>query len=184
MQHNDQIAVRLLALVALSSGVAACSSGSSTGSLLPQPNSILKRPDWTTFSGAKGEFSLRPVSSEDLVSADGQCAGAGLTAGSANSTAGGGQQSAALVPGSVALQMTECDVVRRAGTPEKVDLGADERGDRTVVLTYTRGPLPGIYRFIGGRLAVIERAPGAPPAAATKPQKPKTAKKPAGPSSQ
>jgi hypothetical protein len=48
-----------------------------------------------------------------------------------------------------------------------------------VVLTYTRGPLPGIYRFIGGRLSVIERAPGAPPAAATKPQKPKTAKKPA-----
>ena len=37
MQHNDRIAVRLLALVALSSGVAACSSGSSTGSLLPQP---------------------------------------------------------------------------------------------------------------------------------------------------
>ena len=97
-----------------------------------------------------------------------------------NSTAGGGQQSAAaLVAGSVALQMTECDVVRRAGSPEKVDLGVDERGDRTVVLTYTHGPLPGIYRFIGGRLSVIERAPGAPPAAATKPQKPKTAKKPA-----
>ncbi len=181
MQHNDRIAVRLLALMALSLGVAACSSDSSTGSLLPQPDSILKRPDWTTFSGAKGEFSLRPVSSEDLVSADGQCVGTGLAAGSADSTAGGGgqQSAAALVAGSVALQMTECDVVRRAGSPEKVDLGADERGDRTVVLTYTRGPLPGIYRFIGGRLSVIERAPGAPPAAATKPQKPKTAKKPA-----
>src|SRR5438128_4724279 len=173
MRHNDQIAVRLLALAALSLGVAACSSDSTTGSLLPQPDSILKRPDWTTFSGAKGEFSLRPVSSEDLVSADGQCAGSGPAAGSADSTAGGGQQSAALVPGSVALQMTECDVVRRAGTPEKVELGTDERGDRTVMLTYTRGPLPGIYRFVGGRLSVLERAPGAPPAA-TKPQ---TAKK-------
>jgi hypothetical protein len=180
MQNNDRIAVWLLALMALSLGAAACSSDSSTGSLLPQPDSILKRPDWTTFSGAKGEFSLRPVSSEDLVSADGQCVGTGLAAGSADATAGGGgQQSAALVPGSVALQMTECDVVRRAGPPENVALGADERGDRTVVLTYTHGPLPGIYRFIGGRLAVIERAPGAPPAAATKPQKPKTAKKPA-----
>src|SRR5229473_1164111 len=178
MRHNDRIAARLLALVALSLGVAACSSDSTTGSLLPQPDTILKRPDWTTFSGSKGEFSLRPVSSEDLVSADGQCAGTGPAAGSADSTAGGGgQQSAALVPGSVALQMTECDVVRRAGTPEKVELGADERGDRTVVLTYTRGPLPGIYRFVGGRLSVLERAPGAPPPAATKPQKAKTAKK-------
>ena len=182
MQHNDRIAVRLLTLVALSLGAAACSSDSSTGSLLPRPDSILKRPDWT-ISGAKGEFSLRPATSEDLVSAEGQCAGAEPMAGSADSTAGGGQQSAALVPGSVALQMTECDVVRRAGTPEKVDLGADERGDRIVVLTYTRGPLPGIYRFIGGRLAVIERAPGAPPTAATT-QKPKTAKKPPGSSSQ
>ena len=180
MQRYHRIAVRFIGPMVLSLGVAACSSDSSTGSLLPQPDSILKRPDWATFSGAKGEFSLRPVSSEDLVSADGQCAGAGPAAGSADSTAGGGgQQSAALVPGSVALQMTECDVVRRAGTPEKVELGTDERGDRTVMLTYTRGPLPGIYRFIGGRLSVLERAPGAPPAAATKPQKAKTAKKPA-----
>jgi hypothetical protein len=175
MQHNNRIAVPLLAL---SLGVAACSSDSSTGSLLPQPDSILKRPDWTTFSGAKGEFSLRPVSSEDLVSADGQCAGAGPMAGPADSTAGGGgQQSATLVQGSVALQMTECDVVRRAGPVEQIDTGANERGERTVTLTYQRGPSPGIYRFTGGRLASIERAPGSPPAAAKQKAPPK---KPAG----
>ena len=183
MQHNDRIAVRLLTLVALSLGAPRARPNSSTGSLLPRPELDPQAARLDDF-GAKGEFSLRPATSEDLVSAEGQCAGAEPMAGSADSTAGGGQQSAALVPGSVALQMTECDVVRRAGTPEKVDLGADERGDRIVVLTYTRGPLPGIYRFIGGRLAVIERAPGAPPTAATKPQKPKTAKKPPGSSSQ
>jgi len=48
-----------------------------------------------------------------------------------------------------------------------------------VVLTYTGGPLPGVYRFSVGRLVAIERAPGPPPTAA-KPQKPaKPAKKPA-----
>ena len=182
MQRYHRIAVRFIGPMVLSLGVSACSSDSTTGGLLPPSDSILKRPDWATFSGARTEFTLRPVTSEDLVSADGQCvvAGAGQATGFADSgaAAGGGQQSAALVPGSVALQMTECDVVRRAGTPEKVELGTDERGDRTVMLTYTRGPLPGIYRFVGGRLSVLERAPGAPPAAA-KPQKPKTAKKPA-----
>jgi hypothetical protein len=76
--------------------------------------------------------------------------------------------------------MTECDVVRRAGPVEKVDLGANERGERSLVLTYLRGPLPGIYRFTGGRLLSIERAPTAP-AAPEKPQKTTNGgKKPAG----
>ena len=72
---------------------------------------------------------------------------------------------APLVPGGIALQMTECDVVRRAGAPEQVEIGANERGERAVVLTYMRGPRPGIYRFAGGRLVSIERAPGAAGAA-------------------
>ena len=66
-----------------------------------------------------------------------------------------------------------------AGVKPGVALGAEERGDRALVLTYTGGPLPGVYRFSAGRLVAIERAPGPPPTAA-KPQKPaKPAKKPA-----
>jgi hypothetical protein len=68
--------------------------------------------------------------------------------------------------------------VRRAGPVEKIDIGADERGERTVVLTYLQGPSPGVYRFAGGRLVSIERTPGPPPGPA-KSQKP-AAKKPAG----
>ena len=34
----------------------------------------LARPDWLTYSGAKDEFTLRPVTAADLVTADGQCA--------------------------------------------------------------------------------------------------------------
>ena len=59
--------------------------------------------------------------------------------------------------------MTECEVVHRAGPVEKADLSANERGERSLVLTYLQGPSPGIYRFTGGRLMSIERAP-APPA--------------------
>ena len=80
--------------------------------------------------------------------------------------------------GGISLQMTECDVVRRAGPVEKIDVSADERGERAVVLTYARGPSAGVYRFVGGRLVSIERAPGPPPAPA-KAQK-ATPKKPAG----
>ena len=75
--------------------------------------------------------------------------------------------------------MTECEVVRRAGPVEKVDLAANERGERSVVLTYLRGPAPGIYRFTAGRLSSIERAPEAAPAP-EKPRKATNAKKPAG----
>ena len=43
--------------------------------------------------------------------------------------------------------MTECEVVRRAGAVEKMELAADEGGERVLVLTYLHGPWPGIYRF-------------------------------------
>jgi hypothetical protein len=177
MQRIDLIVMRVVTLSAFSFAVGACSSDLSPSqiSVLPRPDTLLRKPDWASFSGAKSEFVLRPVTAEDLVSAEGQCAFAGpeQAPGAADPAV-----PAALVPGGVALQMTECDVVRRAGNPEKVDLGADERGDRAVVLTYTRGPLPGVYRFSAGRLFAIERAPEAPPTG--KPQKPATtAKKPA-----
>ena len=84
-----------------------------------------------------------------------------------------------LAQGGIALQMTECEVVKRAGTPENVQVGTNVRGERTVTLTYNSGPRPGIYHFSGGRLYDIDRveAPPEPPKPA-KPKKP-AAKKPA-----
>jgi hypothetical protein len=67
--------------------------------------------------------------------------------------------------------MTECQVVRRSGAPEQVELGTSPEGQRSVVLTYTGGSRPGIYRFASGRLVSIERAPEPPPS----PRQPKTA---------
>jgi hypothetical protein len=107
---------------------------------------------------------LRPVTAADLVGPQGQCAGTGQDAGA---TVGG-----------IALEMTECEVVKRAGTPENVELGTTDRGERAVTLTYSSGPRPGIYRFAAGRLYAIER--GAEPPEPAKPVKPKKppAKKP------
>ena len=83
-------------------------------------------------------------------------------------------------PSGVALQMTECEVVRVAGYTDRVEIATNERGQRSVMLTYLGGGRPGIYRFVGGRLASMERV--AEPPQPKKPQKAtKTAKKTAPP---
>ena len=69
--------------------------------------------------------------------------------------------SGSLTMGGIALGMTECDVVRRAGPPGNVNIGAGDRGERKVVLTYLSGTWPGIYTFADGRLKVVDRAPAA-----------------------
>jgi hypothetical protein len=63
----------------------------------------------------------------------------------------------------VGLGMSECEVVRMIGHTDRIEMTANERGQRAVVLTYVQGPRPGIYRFAGGRLVMIERSPEAPP---------------------
>jgi hypothetical protein len=174
MRGMNQIRLRIIAVAAFCCALAACSSdlGLNNLTLVPKPETLLRKPDWATFSGGKNEFTLRPVTAADLVNAAGQCAGEGEQAGSEPTTG------AAPVAGGIALQMTECDVVRRAGAADKVDFASDERGERIVTLTYLRAPLPGIYRFTGGRLVSIDRVPAPPPAPAKSQKAP--AKKPTG----
>jgi len=117
----------------------------------------------------------RPVTAEDLVSADGGCPGMAPAAGPADANA---QTEGGAVPstrGTVALGHTECDVVRGIGAPGNVSLSSNPRGDRVAVVTYTQGQRAGIYTFTAGRLTSIER--GAEPVA--QPKGPKAKKKPA-----
>ncbi len=82
--------------------------------------------------------------------------------------------------GGVALGMTECQVVRRAGPPSNVAIGGDANGTRKVVLSYLGGNWPGIYHFQSGRLKVIDAAPEqAKPVAKSKSRRQKAKKKPA-----
>ena len=79
------------------------------------------------------------------------------------------------VVGGIALGMTECDAVRRAGLPGNIAISAGAKGERTVVLTYLTGTWPGIYHFSDGRLKQIDRAP-APPEPVKKQKAKKTVK--------
>ncbi|MGH6727403.1 MAG: hypothetical protein ACREB8_12785 [Pseudolabrys sp.] len=155
----------------------------------------------------------KPVAANNLVSADGRCAPAppppqpahaaappappppdrpvGSIAGdlarapmpAATYASVNPQQGGPAMLGGVALGMSECDVVRRAGLATNVNIRAGEHGGRQVVLTYLSGPWPGIYTFDSGRLKVVDAAPAppAPPPEPVKTKKAKAKKKPAKP---
>jgi hypothetical protein len=169
----------LVALLLLAPVVAGCSGGSDIFS---------KDADWFSRSGRVFIRNIsietppltptKPVTAEDMVSADGGCPGM-APAGAANANALADGAAGAPPPqhvGSVALGHTECDVVRGIGAPDNVSLSNNQRGDRVAVVTYTRGPRAGIYTFTAGRLSSVER--GEEPAPQPKAAKPR-AKKPA-----
>jgi hypothetical protein len=133
----------LLAL-ALAPVVAGCSGGL-TNVELSSPSKIFdfETPRWALFTAPPEEKKLPEVTPADLVGPDGACS----------------PGDAPPAERAISLEMTECDVVRLAGTPERVDIRANPANERLVVLTYSRGQRPGIYEFVGGRLKVIERAP-------------------------
>lgn len=105
-----------------------------------------------------------PVEAAELVNAQGLCAGAAPAAAAPDAAVG--------VQRGVALDMTECEVVRRLGPPQAAEI-TQPGGTRNVTLTYTVGERAGIYRFSGGRLSSVERGVEPPP-----PDTKKTAKKP------
>jgi len=127
-------------MLVLAVGVSACSESVSLIDLAPQaPKFELK---------SLPSIPQRVLGPAALIGPDGSCAGGG----SEGEFAGSG----------VALEMSECDVVQRAGQPDGIDFSTNARGERTAVLTYTRGDRAGIYRFVSGRLKSIERGPEPP----------------------
>ena len=127
--------------------------------------SLLTREDGSGSMGTARNFSLGPsgpVAPEDLVNADGSCAAAAPEAAASAGQAGEPMPAGGDVPvfGGVALGMSECQVVRRAGAPNNVAIGA-ENNERQVVLTYTGGNWPGVYTFASGRLKVVDALPEA-----------------------
>lgn len=178
-QRNNRTAHRRMLTGALLLGVASMLGGCSNTDMFStqgaeqwfsKPFTGFSKHDWATPSTATNMSQLREVTPEDFVDASGQCSAAAAPAESApapGAPAGTELGAAATVAGGIALTMTECQVVQRAGSPQRVDLGAGAGGERTAVLTYTQGPWPGIYRFRGGRLAEIEGV--------AQPEKPKPA---------
>ena len=137
-----------------------------------------------------GDSRQRVVRADDLIDASGGCAGqaapaapqalnftAGPQTGPATPSAPPPEGVAPAVRTRVSLGMTECEVVRALGHTDRVEIATNERGQRSVTLTYLNGDRPGIYRFESGQLVSLERAGDAP---AAKPAKPKQKKQPPG----
>lgn len=161
--------IPLLLMAPLVSGCGTASDMFSTGLLS-------KDADWFSRSGrlfiknvsveAPPLTPDKPVSPDDLISADGLCPGMAPPIGTGESSAladsaGDTATTPALAAsGTVALGHTECDVTRGLGAaPDNVSLSSNPSGDRVAVLTFLKGPRAGIYTFTAGRLSSIEQAP-------------------------
>jgi hypothetical protein len=182
-RHRKQ----LLALLLFAPLIAGCAGGMSD---MFQSDILSKDADWFSRSGRLFIKNVsietpplspdKPVTRDDLVSADGACPGMASASGPANANAMAEGASAAPVPsttGTVALGHTECDVVRGIGAPDSVNFSNNGRGDRVAVINYSHGQRAGIYTFTAGRLTSIERNPEA--VAEPKPAKSRAKKKPA-----
>jgi hypothetical protein len=145
----------------LALGLGACAMPDTDSFRVPDAATLFRPMSVTNYK----DRTLPPVAPADLVDANGSCAGAVAMASG---------ETVPMIPAAIALEMSECDVVKRAGIAEKVDIGTNEHRERTATLTYIKGQRPGIYNFTAGRLASMELAPEAPASA-------KPAKKPAKP---
>lgn len=184
--------LNFVSVAALAAAVAGCSNATEifkSDRWFAQPLNVVSRADGSDAIANKN-FDLGPrgpVAAEDLVGADGRCSAA-VVAGAPPSEPPVGSMAGDLagspmpasvadsepqVVGGIALGMSECDAVRRAGVPANVSIGVGDNNDRRVVLTYLAGPWPGIYTFSAGRLKEINAAPVQP-----KPVKPAPKKKP------
>jgi hypothetical protein len=149
-----------------------------------KPFEFVSRKGGYTYSDLQeSKDRRRPITANDLVGANGSCPppavpqAATPTAANQAGTAPAATDAGTLLGDGIALGMSECDVVFRAGVASAVQIGKNPNGDRTAVLTFNSGPRPGIYRFEAGALAQIDQVQTAPAPAPVQTAK----KKPASP---
>ena len=177
--RNARLRNGLVALVVLAPAMAGCNSSLDQF----QSEFMSKDAQWFQRSGRLFIRNIsidappltpdKPVTAEELVSADGACPGMAPPASALTDNAAG---AAPPVGGTVALLHTECDVIRGIGAPDSVNISTAPGGGRMAVVTYLRGARAGIYTFTGGRLTSVEAAPEQP--AQPRTAKPKAKKKP------
>jgi hypothetical protein len=167
-------ALTVLALTAALGGCANVDLGEG-GGWFSKPIDLVGRSAGYSYSDVGGDTKKqRAIGANELVDGNGACPPQPAPQ-AAPAAVGPGVVPPAppvtesLLGGGVALGMSECDVVYRAGQPNSVQLGKNPNGDRTAVLTYNSGPRPGIYQFERGALMAMDRvAEPQPPAQAAK----------------
>jgi hypothetical protein len=148
-----------------------------------KPLDVLGQKGGFTYSELQETSQQRVITASDLVDASGACPAPPVAApaGGPNfpaQTSPPTSATSSLLGGGIALGMSECDVVHRAGQPGSVQLGNAPNGDRTALMTINGGPRPGIYRFAAGRLMQIDRVETLPTQPQTVKKKPAQPKKP------
>lgn len=181
----------MLAVLAAAGALSGCADvdWSSPQAWFAKPLDVTGRNAGYTFSElSETKQHQRVITANDLVSSNGACpapppAAQVAAAAPAVPAPGAPATDAAAGAGSllgtaVALGMSECDVVFRAGQPDSVQIGQNPNGDRTAVLTYNAGLRPGIYRFERGQLMEMDAVapPPAPPKTVAKKKPSKSAK--------
>ncbi len=177
-------------VVALATALALCGCANveyeNKDAWFAKPFEFVSRKGGYTFSELQEtKERAQPITAKDLVDGNGSCptpqapqqAPQQAPAAAAANQAPGvppAADTSSVLGGGVALGMSECDVVFRAGSPSAVQIGKGPNGDRTAVLTFNSGPRPGIYHFAGGGLTEVERgqAAPAPPSAQVAKKKP------------
>jgi hypothetical protein len=173
--------VRFSAAISVISGallVGGCSLPDVDSFRAPDASNLFRK---LSVTSSYTEKVLPPVQAADMVDSSGRCAGAYVPPQGGDQPTSGDvtlrDAGVPLIPAGIGLDMTECDVVKRAGVADRVEIGANDRRERTATLTYLHGDKPGIYRFTDGRLKSMEMAPEPP--APPKVAKKKPAKPPA-----
>ncbi len=150
-----------------------------------KPFDLFGRGSGYTYSELQVSRKEHPITANDVVDGNGACPPTAAPAPAPSQVASGNPGASApvspdapsLLGQGVALGMSECDVVYRAGQPTGVELGNNPNGDRTAVLTFSGGPRPGIYRFERGRLMEMDGVAEPPPEPKVVKKKPKVARK-------
>ncbi len=170
----------LLAALAMAVALSGCADvdWESPQSWFAKPLDVSGRSAGYTFSELQETRQRqRPITANDLVNGNGSCPAPPVP--QAPTPAPGSPAAAPLAPaadtasllgGGIAVGMSECDVVFRAGQPSAVQIGRMPNGDRTAVLTFNAGPRAGVYRFESGALREMDSVPmaAAPPQTAKK----------------
>jgi hypothetical protein len=187
-------ALATLAIAAALGGCANVELGESGGWFQKPLDLFGKNGGYSYSELGEAKRQQRTITANDLVGANGSCpappvpsvpaAPAAAPAAGATADAPPGPAPTApavsetLLGTGIALGMSECDIVYRAGPPSSVQIGANPAGDRTALLTFNGGPRPGVYHFERGQLMQMDRI------ADPTPQPAVAKKKPAKPSKQ
>jgi hypothetical protein len=164
--------------LAIAFALGACTDANTTDTWFSKRFDMTGRSAGYTFSElSETKKDQHPITPNDLVNANGSCPAAAAPAvpAPAPGAAPTGDPSSSMMGSGVALGISECDLVSRAGQPTSVQIGNAPNGDRTAVLTFQSGPRPGIYHFVRGALTEMDSVgePAAPPPVAKKkPAKP------------